>query len=96
MNKEYAFTIFFVIIAAIALWFINKPAWADVEVKHLEIGTRMHCTGDTAEDLVSECKAVMKHICPNGGILSDVEENPANALPREIFFTLKCKEASGV
>lgn len=96
MNKHYAATIFFVVIAVLALWFINKPAWADVEIKHLDIGTRMHCTGDTVEDLVSECKAAMKKLCPSGGWLSDVEENPADAIPREILFTLKCKSPSGI
>lgn len=95
-NLKYWLSLGLLVWVFIALWAMNKPARADVAIKRLDIGVHMFCSGDTVDELAAECKAAMKKLCPSGGYLSDVEENPADAIPREIQFTLKCKEPLGV
>lgn len=86
-----------VLAAILALWSHNRAQANDVvSLQRLDISqpslevTRVTCESSDVAELIDACRVALRELCPDGGILSELEETAQGILPARIAFTATC------
>jgi hypothetical protein len=60
-----------------------------------KIVAQLDCSGTDINDMVGQCSAALRELCPDGGEVQAMGETPAGVLPAKIRLLIACKHEPG-